>query len=265
MRFGICCAPGAQGDPARLLDSLADAGADYVEWTVGAIMASMKEFEKLRALSDRSPIKPEAFCVFLPPHHRITGPKVNLAATLEYAGEAARRCASLGAEIIVLGSGSARRVPEGFSPKTARAQFVEFCRELAPLVDEAGITIAIEPLNSKEDNLITSIEAGARFVDEIAQPSIALLADYYHMNHDGEPLQNVVDAGNRLRHAHLADTNRVAPGYAAQEADLRGFFGALRSAGYDDRVSFEGKSDDLGAQAPKILARMKERYAQAQA
>ena len=50
MKFGICCAPDALGDPARSLELLAEAGADYVEWGVGVTMKSEDEWEKLRAI-----------------------------------------------------------------------------------------------------------------------------------------------------------------------------------------------------------------------
>jgi sugar phosphate isomerase/epimerase len=259
MRFGICCAPGALGDIAALLDILAQAGADYLELAIGSIMASPQEFERLRGIVEAAPLKPEVFCTFLPPHHRITGPNVNLEAVLTYAGEALRRASDLGGDIVVLGSSGARKVPAGFDPNVALQQFREFCRELGPRAQEVGITIAIEPLNSSEDNLITSVAQGARIVDEVAHPSIQLLADFYHMVEEDEPLQNVKEAGNRIRHTHLADLGRLAPGFADGEADFTGFFRALRDAGYDGRCSFEGKTHDLARQAKPLLDTMRAR------
>lgn len=264
MRFGICTAPGALGDPARLLDVLVDAGADYVEWTVGSLMASEREFERLGAVAQQAPIKPEAFCVFLPPHQRITGPKVNLASVLDYAGEALRRIRSVGGEVVVLGSGAARKVPDGFSMDEARRQFIEFARELGPIALQSGVTVAIEPLNSHEDNLLTSVEEGASVVRQVAHPSIQLLADFYHMNEDGESVQSIREGGFLIRHTHVADLGRVAPGFAKMgEADFGAFFGALKSVGYDARCSFEGKTDDLARQAKPLLEHLRERLAQA--
>lgn len=258
MRFGICTAPGALGDPARLIDTLAEAGADYVEWTVGSLMASDGEFERLRAVARNGPIKPESFCTFLPPHQRITGPGVRLASVLDYAGEALRRIAALGGQIVVLGSGSARRVPQGFAMDEARRQFIGFARELGPLALEQGVTVAVEPLNSHEDNLITSVSEGAALVREIAHPSIRLIADFYHMNQEGEAVASVFEAGDVLCHTHVADFNRVAPGFAKGEAaDFLVFFGALKGVGYDERCSFEGKTDDLTRQAKPLLAHLK--------
>jgi D-psicose/D-tagatose/L-ribulose 3-epimerase len=257
MKFGICTAPGALGNPARLLDTLAGAGADYIEWTVGSLMASEGEFERLSQIAQDAPIKPEAFCVFLPPHQRITGPGVKLASVLDYAGEALRRIGSVGGEIVVLGSGSARKVPDGFPLGEARRQFIEFARELGPLAGANGVTVAVEPLNSHEDNLITSVEEGASIVRQVAHPSIRLLADFYHMSEEGESVRSIVEAGEWIRHTHVADRGRVAPGTAKDGADFPAFFGALKSAGYDGRCSFEGKTDDLARQAGPLLAHLK--------
>ncbi len=266
MKFGICSAPGALGSEERLIDILVAAGADYLDWSLGSIMASDAEFEKLRAIVAQSPLKPEAFMAFLPPTQRVTGPNVDLVGVLEYASLAMKRASEIGGEIIVLGSAGARKVPDGFPMETARAQFIEFCRELGPRAQESGIMVAIEPLNSKEDNFILSVKSGAEFVDAAAHPNIQLLADFYHMFEENEPLSNVEAAGARLKHTHLADLGRVAPGSAKDgEADFVGFFRALRVAGYHARCSFEGKTDDLARQAKGIIDVMRDRYAQSAA
>ena len=253
------------GEPMETLEALAHAGADYVEWGVGSLMGAEAEFEDLRAAISGAPLKIEALNGFIPAHHRLTGPDVNLAAVLDYAGEALRRANALGVEIVVLGSGGARRVPDGFSMTQARRQFVEFAREIGPIAQENGVTIAIEPLNTSEDNLITGVTEGAAFSEEIAHPAIQLLADFYHMNEEGESTSSIIEAGAKLRHTHLADLGRVAPGFAPDgEADFHAFFGALKTIGYDARCSFEGKTTDLAAQARPLLDHMKQRFAEAQ-
>ncbi len=264
MKFGICSAPGALGSVEKLIEILASAGADYLDWAVGSIMSSEAHFHELRAIIEKSPLRPEAWMSFLPPHQRITGPNVDLNGVLSYATTAMERAKVLGGEVIVLGSASARRVPHGFDPQIARSQFIEFGRELGPRAAAIGIVVAIEPLNRSEDNLINSVAQGAEFVDAIAHPSIQLLADFYHMNEENEPLQNVENAGARLKHAHLAGTHRTAPGTAKpgtarDEANLTGFFRALRAANYDARCSFEGKTNDLAQEAKLILQTMRAR------
>ena len=162
---------------------------------------------------------------------------------------------------VVLGSGGARSVPDGFDKAQGEKQFVQFCRELGPVCDEIGITIAIEPLNSREDNLVNSVAHGARIVDEVNHPRIRVLADLYHIAEDKEPLEGTTQAGARLAHTHLADRGRVAPGYSVDgEEDFLGFFQALRAANYDARCSFEGKFVDIGAQLGPTISLMKQRW-----
>jgi sugar phosphate isomerase/epimerase len=261
MKFGICTGPDALGEPARGLELLAEAGADYVEWGVISVMADEAQFEKLRQVTANAPIRPETFCVFIPAAHRVTGPNVNMGAALDYCGEAMRRMAAIGGQAVVLGSSAARRVPEGFDSAVAYRQFVEFCRELGPRAGAAGMMVAIEPLNFNEDNLINTVAQGSAFVDEVAHPNIQLLADFHHMQVNEEPLESVAAANGRLQHTHVADIDRFAPGFAPTgEADFVGFYRELRKAGYDNRCSFEGQLSDLATQAKPLLNHMRRRY-----
>jgi sugar phosphate isomerase/epimerase len=278
MKLGICCGPGsfvpqADADPLeslpRLVEILQEAGADYIEFPVGAVMTEggAAEFEKLRATLQSAPLRVEAFNSFIPATHRITGPDVDVPRVLEYCRTALERCKALGGDVVVLGSAGARKVPEGFDKNTAEEQFIQFCRELGPVAADAGITITIEPLNSKEDNLVLSVEQGARLVETVAHPNIQLLADFYHMFEENEPVENVAAAGSQLRHTHLADIGRVAPGYAEEgEADFTGFFRNLRRAGYDQiaapRCSFEGRFEDIAAQSGPLLKLLRQRWAE---
>lgn len=275
MRFGICCGPGsfvqeAQGPPAdavpRMMETLQEAGADYVEFTVGALNPEgpEDEFEKLREALKPYSLLVEAFNSFIPGSYPITGPHANAQRALDYCRKALERCKALGGEVVVLGSAGARRIPEGFSHQEGERQFVEFCRMLGPVAADIEIEIAIEPLNSGEDNLILSVEHGARLVDEIAHPNIRLLADLYHISQEKEPLDHVAQAGNMLAHTHCADLGRVAPGFSPEgEEDFLGFFRNLRQAGYDRRCSFEGIFDHPQQQAKSLIELLRRRWEEA--
>jgi D-psicose/D-tagatose/L-ribulose 3-epimerase len=274
LRFGICCGPGSAalttaGNPLsglpRLMEILSAAGADYLEFGVGVTMpeAPESEFEPLRDALAGYPIRIEAFNVFIPGSYRLTGPDADHDRALSYCSAALPRCHGLGAEVVVLGSAGARRVPPGFDSEMAMAQFEEFLRRLGPIAAGAGVTIAIEPLNRTEDNLLISVERGIELVDAVAHPHIQLLADLYHIAMEKEPLEYVARAGARLRHTHCADLGRAAPGFArAGEEDFLGFFRNLRAAGYDARCSFEGSFTDIEQQSGPLLALLRRRWEQ---
>ena len=271
MRFGICCHPSSLGASAATFSedvaTLKNAGVAYLEFPVAAIAAE-EDFLCLQSRLRGAALKVEAFNGFLPAQQRITGPDVNLQSVLSFCRLVLPRCKALGAEVVVLGSSGARKVPAGFDFQKAENQFMEFCCELAPVAAETDIVICIEPLNSREDNLILSVARGAEIVDEVGHPNIQLLADFYHMMEENEPLENVVNANGRLRHTHLADVGRVAPGFAVEgEADFAGFFRALHAAGYGGstlfaRCSFEGSFEDMMAQTPHLVAFLEKRCAQ---
>lgn len=268
MKFGICCAPNSlkpndeRAPLSYLLQTLHDAGADYVEFGVSTVAGDEAAFAAMRREVEDSPLRVEAFNVLLPQGYRLTGPDADVPRALEHCRQMLPRCKTLGGEVVVLGSGKARMAPDGFERARADAQFLEFCTGLGPIAANAGIVITIEPLNHLEDNLVLTLAQGAHIVDAVGHPNIQLLADLYHMTMDSEPVEEVSKAGARLRHTHVADLGRVAPGYADGEADFAGFFRNLRAVGYDARCSFEGKFEDMAAQLKPALALMKQRWAE---
>jgi len=272
MRFGICCGPGSfapqvEGQPLsaipRLMETMGDAGADYVEFGVAAVTPEEPDavFEGLRRALQPYAMRVEAFNSFIPAAYPITGPNANHARAIQYCRVALSRCKAIGGEVVVLGSAGARRVPDGFGMARARQQLVEFCKELGPVAEDAGIDIALEPLNSREDNLVIGVDAGAQIVDAVNHPRIQLLADLYHMSEEREPLEHVAAADGRLRHTHCADLNRAAPGFAEEgEEDFLGFFRNLRAAGYDRRCSFEGRFEDIARESKPLLVLLRKRW-----
>lgn len=272
MRFGICCYPGVlvseqKNEPLsalpQVMEVLQAAGADYLEFSVASVMpeSDEHEFEKLKVALAPYTLRVEAFCSFIPRHFPIVGPLVDLGAVLNYCRTALRRCSAIGADVVVLGSAGARKIPPGFDRAKAEEQFIEFCRALGPVANDNGIDIAIEPLNQKEDNLIVSVEHGIRMVDAIAHPRIRLLADLYHIAVEKEPLSHVASGGHRLCHTHVADKGRAAPGFSQEgEEDFVGFFRQLRLAGYDGRCSFEGSFGDMKKQARPAMDLLRKRW-----
>lgn len=274
MRFGVCCGPGSFAPEVKnqaprpvteLLEMLTAAGADFAEFCVGAVTPDEPEnvFEKLRADVEKFPLRIEAFNSFIPAKYPITGPNANRQAALDYCKRALPRCRILGGKVIVLGSGGARRFPADFPRETAEAQFIAFCSELGPIAEANALTIAIEPLNGSDDNLCVRVDHGARLVDAVGHPSIQLLADQFHIAYEKEPYENIFYAGERLRHVHVADVGRVAPGCSEiGEENFIGLFKILRQIGYTGRCSFEGKFDNIDAQTKPMFQFLKKRWEQ---
>jgi len=256
MRLGCC---GAEDR----LEAIQRAGYEYVEPGVPVLRADLPddEFETVRRRFGRTALKPEAFNLFVPGDLRVTGDSVDLQALIRHVETVVRRAAELGAEIIVFGSGGARNVPDGFPRSRALEQLRAFCEMAADTAHPLGITIVVEPLFSQKCNIITSVAEGAELVREVDRPGLALLADLFHMEVDGEPWQNLQDAAPLLRHVHLPVPSLGILTSEGRAFSHEVFLKALRNAGYDGRISVEDNGRrfvDFPAEAEKVREHLSE-------
>ncbi len=151
-----------------------------------------------------------------------------------------------------------------FRSARAEEQFIEFGRALGPIAQNAGIMIAIEPLNRKEDNFINDVARGAELVEAIDHPHIQLLADWFHMLAENETLDNIARGGKYLQHVHIASRPRNVP-VAGDDSNLDQFFAALEAVDYNEGCSFEGRFVDFEREAPILIAHLKELHRAARA
>ena len=247
-QIGICV------DPDRF-EAAQAAGFDYVETNASRVAALAEpDFEKLAAQVAQLRIPVAASMSFIPGAIKLTGPEVDPAKQMAYVTGTLSRLKRLGVKVVVLGSGGARRVPDGFSRDEAFNQLVDFCRRIAPVARENGITIAIEPLRKQETNIINTAREGLALVKAVDRPEIRLLVDYYHLAEEGENPDIIAEAGPLVVHTHIANPKgRVYP-LSLDESAYGGFFSNLCKIGYQGRLSIEASTKDFAAEAPQSLA-----------
>lgn len=242
MKFGICLNP----DKAHLAK---ECGFDYVEVPMNRLSTlSEAEWESAkRSLLDLSlPI--ETANLILPKDIRAYGSKEDERVYNEYLGPAFRRMGELGVSIVVFGSGKSRNIPEGWSYERAFRALSESIERAVDTASSYGIEIVVEPLNRNETDIVNSLFMG-RILSSISGAS--LLADSYHMFAENENMDDIVSFAP-IRHAHIA--MRAGRTYPTElDEDIRGFIGALRRSGYDERISIEGKSDDIPSDGKRAL------------
>lgn len=259
MRFGVCA--GLSKAPL-----VAAAGWDYIELGVsGELIPESDEalWAEKRAALLALPLPCETFNLFVPGKLKLTGPAVDHAAVARYAHTALARCAEVGGKVIVFGSGGARQLPDGWSAEQAHEQLVWFLNQCADAHETTGVTVAIEPLNRHECNLLHTVAEGAALARAVGRPGIANLADTYHMERNGdETLGDILASADCLAHVHTADTGRKSPGTGSY--DHVALFRTLRAAQYTARLSIECTFTDLEAELAPALAHLKQAYRSAQ-
>jgi len=143
----------------------------------------------------------------------------------------------MGAGIMVFGSPAQRAVLPGVSEEEAFDRAVNFFRRVAPVAQEEGIVIAIEPLARDGANFIYTKDQAVRLIEAICHPSVALHLDVRAMSDEGRPLPDIIrESKQYLRHFHANDGD-VGPGMG--KLDFGPILRTLHEIGYGGWVSVE--------------------------
>jgi hydroxypyruvate isomerase len=131
-------------------------------------------------------------------------------------------------------------------PGVARAEqhqsIVEGLKIAAPLVEAAGITLVLEPLNILVNHvgyyLSTTLE-GIEILDKVASPNVKLLYDVYHQQiTEGNLIETIERYADRIGHFHMADVpGRHQPGTG--EINYDQVFRAISETAYDGCIGIE--------------------------
>ena len=111
-------------------------------------------------------------------------------------------------------------------------------REAGLMAADHGVTLAIEPLNRFETDLVNTAAQAVRLVEEVAHPNVKVHLDTFHMMiEENSLLDAIILAGPRLVHFHACESNRGTPGTGLvpwdQVAD------GLRAIGYGGDLVIE--------------------------
>ena len=257
MRLG-CCAT------LERLEAVGQAGFDFAEPRVVELIPDEDEaaYAPIRRQIQDAGVPTEAFNVFVPAHHPVVGPDRDLATLRNYLATAVGRVAELGARLIVFGSGPARATPPGFDHHLAPGQILEFLTLAADAATPHDIDIVIEPLwREKCDNINTVLEATV-VARQSGSARVAALADWWHMVHENEPLTNLAEAHDQLRHVHVPVPPLPDSPVQSTDAGLPDFLRALPALDYQGRVSVEDNGhrfEQFERQAPQALTYVRER------
>lgn len=226
MRLGVCCTP-EQATFAK------EVGADYVELPAGPLFSEPSYFHKLADL------KPETTNLFFPPGTALYD---NEDLSFKIGSMILDGAAEAGVKLCVVGSGAARKAPEGKEPSWAQEEFVGLIAALKSHADKLGIAIAPESLNRSECDVGTRLRELSL---ELQERGVGYTADSYHVlkewDYDSRPRTLEEEMKREIPHAplhaHLGGLDRTPP--LSDDLMILSFFARLKELGYDGRVSIE--------------------------
>ncbi|MCI8387767.1 MAG: TIM barrel protein [Clostridiales bacterium] len=125
------------------------------------------------------------------------------------------------------------------------ANIVLSLKAVAPLLEDAGITLVVEPLNTLCNHIgyfLPSSYEAFEILEEIGSPAIKLLYDVYHQQiSEGNLIPTIKKNIDLIGHFHVADNpGRNEPGTG--EINYRKVFETIDSLGYDKFVGLEYRS-----------------------
>ncbi len=175
------------------------------------------------------------------PGRSLLGRAGNVAATQEYLRACLGAARTLGATVVAGPFYAPTGVTWRMSEAERAAASAELRRSLEPLVSEAaeaGITLAVEPLNRYETSILNTVDQALDALGPLLGPGLGLALDTYHLNiEEKRPDDAIRRAGDAIAHVQVCGNDRGPVG--DDHTDWPGILAALDDAAYSGILGLE--------------------------
>jgi len=238
-----------------------DAGVDCVDFWNWA----NKDVEKMKKLCDEYKIKITSMCVDTtdPEIAKVFGAKKLLTrdpdafdAFYKASEESIKVAKYLGVPSLIVTTGNTRS--DNITKYEQHANVVLMLKHVAPLYEESGVTLIVEPLNVLCDHMgyfLSSSYEAFEICNEVGSKNVKILYDVYHQQiTEGNLIPTIRKYFDLIGHFHVADVpGRNEPGTG--EINYKNIFKAIEELGYDKYVGLEYRpSIDTFETIKKVLA-----------
>ena len=139
--------------------------------------------------------------------------------------------------------GKARMLPSE-QRKKEWALAVDNLRKVCEMAAEHELSIAIEPLNRFETDLVNTVEDVKRMVSDIDHPAAKIMVDSFHMTIEERDLEAALQlAGDQLVHVQVSENYRGTPGTGLTPWDS--FAKGLKKIEYQGAISIESFTPEI--------------------
>jgi hydroxypyruvate isomerase len=131
----------------------------------------------------------------------------------------------------------------GIDDNTGLEHTVRGLSRVARAAEDAGVTLALELLNSKIDHPDYQCDHtawGVQVVEQVNSPRVKLLYDVYHMQiMEGDVIRTITDHHDAFAHYHVAGNPGRHEPDRTQELWYPAIYGAINATGYAGYVGME--------------------------
>jgi D-psicose/D-tagatose/L-ribulose 3-epimerase len=235
-----------------LLEQLKGLGFDAVEVPIFDT-SDLKPYERLGKRLKSLGLGATAVTVMGPETNPISPDKAIRDAAVAHIDRVLECGEAFGCEILCGPTHSAIGVFSGQGPTEAEFHAgVETLRRAADKAKARNIKIATEYLNRFEIYFLTTAAQCAKFVQAVDHPNLKMMFDSFHAHiEEKSQAKSIASCAKETIHVHVSENDRGVPG--SGQVDWEGFFGGLKSTGYDGYLTIEA----FGLALPAIAAATK--------
>ena len=158
-------------------------------------------------------------------------------ASVQYVKDCLSLVASLGGKILTIVPSTVGKVVPMASPEEEWEWAVQGLKECQAHAEDVGVRIGLEPLNRFETYFLNRADQAVALAKDVGG-NCGVTLDIFHMNiEEADWAQAIRDTGDYLVDFHVADNNRMPPGYGALDWDA--IVRELAGIGYQGHMTVE--------------------------
>jgi D-psicose/D-tagatose/L-ribulose 3-epimerase len=232
-------------DKISLFSKIKEMGYDAVEIPVE--YPEQIDGPKVKAALDEYGLKPVVCGAFGPSRDLTNEDPAVHQQCFDYISQCFELCNIWGASFLAGPMYAAVGKARMLSPEARKKEWelaVTNLQKVCHMAQERGLSLALEPLNRFETDLINTVADLDKLLKDINHPAAGILLDVFHMNIEEPDMEKaVLTAGDRLLHVQIADNYRGTPGTGQVRWDAlqRG----LKAVNYQGVISIESFTPEI--------------------
>lgn len=191
-------------------------GGDYGGKDVGY----QADLAKTRAVLEKHKVKCSGVCGFFGDSNSLsTNNNFVRQCSMDYIRREAEFCKAIGGTYLLVVPGTVGRSVPYDSSDYARS--VMTLRSVADVFMDQGILCAVEPINSAEVPICSTVSSVQQYIKDVDHPGVRHInGDIFHMLcGEGNIPEAILQAGSQLINLHVEDTNRLPLGNGMMDID----------------------------------------------
>jgi D-psicose/D-tagatose/L-ribulose 3-epimerase len=159
------------------------------------------------------------------------------ARTVKYVKDCITMVKELDGQVMTIVPGTVGKINPDSTPEKEWEWAVEGLQEVYAYGQQAGVRLALEPLNRFETYFVSRAEQALALAEAVG-PDCGVCVDTFHLNiEEADMLASIRKVGHRLVDFHVADNNRLACGMGA--LNWSAIVRTLKDVGYDGALTVE--------------------------